>query len=187
MKKKVLAILFAILLVATSLVALAACEDKKNDDYVIEYGKKYILSSDLRAKVTEQHYFIFYRNNTCKYHYYSTVKTPDNEVLKFDYTADYIFTFVDNDNSSVAFFYDNITDHSTYTDVTGLTCNLKESLYWKNNSHLYVDYLPDTDQCGLITVSKNVLCTVGSNGYAFFVNEDYVSKLPNFATKTEEN
>lgn len=186
MKKKVLAILFAIVLVATSLIALTACKEEKTDDYALVYGKKYIYSSDVRVKVTEQRYFIYYRNNTCKYHYYSTATTAENEVLTFEFTVDYRFTFVDGDNSSIVYFYDSVTDDSTYADANGNVGSLADSEYWKTHSELYSDYLPKTDDCGLITVSNNVLCTAGAFGYAFFVNEDYVNSIPNFGVSAEE-
>lgn len=186
MKKRVLAILFAIALVATCLFTLAACEEEKVEDYGIVYGKKYILGSDIHEKATEQHYYIFYRNGMCKYHSYSKdVGANNSYIIVRDYTVQYRFTFVDEDKSTIVYFYDGVTDDSTFTDASGNVTTLKESDYWKQSEFAY-EYLPDTDDSSLITVSKNVLCTVGTYGYAFYVNEDYVSNLPNFAPVEED-
>ena len=55
MKKRIFAIIFAVVLIALSLVALAAC----SNDTALVYGKKYILDDDVKEKASEQTYYVF--------------------------------------------------------------------------------------------------------------------------------
>ena len=67
------------------------------------------------------------------------------------------YTYVDDDKSAVVCFFDYMEnfDGELVTDAfTGYT--------------------------ELITVSKNVLSTVSTYGYTFWINEDYLKEIPNF-------
>lgn len=189
MKKRIFASIFAVALIALSLVALAAC----GNDTELVYGKKYILEDDVNEKSGEQTYYVFEKDGTCTRHYYSkktvyeSYDTSKKATVIIDYIVQYRYTFVDGDKSTIVYFYNNVIDSSTYTDSNGKTVSLKDSEYYKDYYGGYdFDHLPKTDSNGLIMVSKNVLCIAGV-GYTFYINEDYLNTIPNFNKVDEKD
>lgn len=122
-----------------------------NTDAKLAMDKRYISESDVRKDAEKQVYYIFHSDGTGEYTYhYDGTYTHSHYILHFKYT------YVDGDKSAVACFYDSI-----------------ESL--ANDE----GYKP-VGWSELVTVSKNVLATVGTSGYVFWINEDYLEELTNF-------
>lgn len=99
---------------------------------------------------SNQRSYLFHSNGTGEYTFhYDSATTHSHYIIHFKYT------YVDNDKSAVVCFYDSVEILQGNSSNPGKT--------WSN----------------LVTVSKNVLTTVGS-GYVFWINEDYLDEIPNF-------
>lgn len=124
-------------------------------------NKRYIRDEDVGKDADKRSSYVFHANGTGEYteHY-------DNGDTVWGYHQHYVihfkYTYVDGDKSSVACFYDSI-----------------ERLEGDDGG-----YETDTTWSCLVTVSKNVLTTVGL-GYTFWINEDYLKTIPHFGEQTD--
>ena len=75
----------------------------------------------------------------------------------YDYILYFKYTFADNDKSAIACYFDKI-EKSANTSLN--------------------PYAPDSSWHEMLLVSKNTVAS--SSSYAFFVNEDYLSEIPNY-------
>lgn len=182
MKKNILAILIILTLITICLCGLASCGDKET----IVYGKKYIHQYWTRSDSDMQTYYIFQNDGTCIYKYYKRTvqKTSTQQTITIkDYSVQYYYTFADEDKSALVYFYDKLlNDSSTFTNADGATFPLDSDEYRKycKDNYLVYEYLPEVYSSGLLTVSKNILCSAGTSGYTFYLNEDYIKTIPNF-------
>ena len=68
-----------------SVFCLAGCQDTGTDNK-LTYGKKYVYYEDVHIEEAEQRYYIFYKNGTAKYHYYSTYQDYTfNKTIVYSY------------------------------------------------------------------------------------------------------
>lgn len=115
-------------------------------------NKRYIIKSDVRNDENKQVSLVFHSNGTGEYTYhFDYTSTHNHYIIHFKYT------FVEEDKSAVVCFYDSLErldgDDGKYNSTS-----------WSE----------------LVNVSKNVLATVGTYGYVFWINEDYLKTIPNF-------
>ena len=186
MKKKLFAIIFVLILTVSGVTALAACDNAGGKAIsALQTEKKYLAESTVNSGLTEedilaqpgeyltyQSYYVFHADGTCEY-VCNKIDYRDYNIHA-KYTLHFKYTFVDEEKSAVACFYDRLDNQSIilkgYKDET-------------DNEGIPYDY-DFTDWSRLVTVSKNVLCVMGT-GYTFYVNEDYVKQIPNFNKQTE--
>ena len=187
MKNKIFAMLFVLVLIATSITALAACDKTGRSKNIgaLQMEKKYLAEKTVNSNLTEedilaqpgeyltyQSYYVFHADGTGEY-VCNEIDYRDYNIHA-KYTLHFKYTFVDEEKSAVACFYDRLDNQSIilkgYKDET-------------DNEGIPYDY-DLTDWSRLVTVSKNVLCVTGT-GYTFYVNEDYVKQIPNFNKQTE--
>lgn len=181
MKKKILSICLITLLLISAICICAACDNKSDNDIgKLQMNKKYIAKSTINSELTEQdildrsseyltyeHYYIFYSDGTgiCVY---NDIDFHYNIRVHRKYTLHFKYTYVDNDKSAVVCFYDSVDDTSTVVST--------------NEPHAY----PLKNWTTLLTVSQNVICTAGTSGYSYFVNEDYAKQLTHFNEKEKQ-
>lgn len=114
-------------------------------------NKRYIRSGYVNENIENQDFYVFYANGTGEYTYhYESTYSHSHYKIYFKYT------YVDSDKSAVACFYDSI-----------------ERLDGDGGGYV------STKWYELVTVSKNVLTTVGTS-YVFWINEDYLKMIPHF-------
>lgn len=139
MKKTVL-ILLILALCLTSLFALTAC----NRDGDLQFGIKY---SYYRLEDTEHiNYYIFNKNLTGEYHYKSSL-------LNYDYIVYFKYSFLDDDKSTIACYYDSCEKSPTSSYI--------ESNNWTR----------------VLIVSKT---SVIENGNSCYISEKYLDEIPNY-------
>ncbi|MDE7454320.1 MAG: hypothetical protein K2M64_00630 [Clostridia bacterium] len=179
MKKKFFALLLATLLIVCTVVTLVACDDKSSNDIgKLQINKKYIIKSTINSELTEQDiidkssqyliyecYFIFYSDGTGIF--VNNRITYQSTTVHCKYTLHFKYTYVNDDKSAVVCFYDSIEDNSTILST--------------KNPYVY----SLNDWTTLLTVSKNVICTAGTSGYTYYINEDYAKELSNLNKKTD--
>ena len=186
MKKKIFAMLFVLVLIATSITALAACDKTGGSKNIgaLQMEKKYLAEKTVNSGLTEedilarpeeyltyQSYFIFHSNGTGEYVCNKVSYELGGYEVNAKYTIRFKYVYADDDKSAVACFYDGLDNRSII-----LSNNKKGETY----NYDFADW------SSLITVSKYVLCVTGA-GYSFFINEDYVKQIPNFNKSTEES
>lgn len=152
---KKLAIFTTLIVTALCCVfAFTACENDDTTGLVTD--KHYIKSSDVRKDADEQVFYVFHSDGTGEYTYhydYESSLYPEHN----HYVISFKYTYVDSDKSAVVCFYDGI-----------------ERLDGDDGSYTFTSWTE------LVTVSKNVLTTVGNYGYIFWINEDYLNTIPNY-------
>lgn len=194
MKKKIFAMLFVLVLIATSITALVACDNAGGGKNIsaLQTEKKYHAESTVNSGLTEadilaqpgeylqyQSYYVFHANGTGEY--ICNKVTDDyynNTLVKIHakYTLRFKYTYVDDDKSAVVCFYDGLNNQSI----------IIENGYKDETDNIGKPYDYDfTDWSKLVTVSKNVLCVTGT-GYTFYINEEFVKQIPNFNKSAEE-
>lgn len=150
-----------IMIAVSFMTTLCACAENKNDaeandllcdkEYIYEY---YQSSGDLtiNAKST----IVFHTDGSGEYiHHYEYTHTPASYFDAYrHYIINFKYVFVDNDKSTVACFYNGI--------------ERLEGDDWS---------MVNTDWSLLLNVSKNVVISISTSGYALFVNEDYFKTL----------
>ena len=119
----------------------------------LQMNKKYILSYDVNNAASSQSYFIFKHNGTGQYYSHNESWKNTHYVINFKYT------WVDDEKSAVMCFYDS-----------------HQALDGDNGEHSYVS----SRWSMLLTVSKNVLMHVGTSGYTFYINKNYLKTISNF-------
>ena len=140
--------------------ALSACEDK--DVSALAMDKRYISEDDVKKEYNQQLSYVFHSNGTGEYtRHYDYISIFEDGSSHLHYKIHFKYTYVDSDKSAVVCFYDSIER----LDGDDGTMN-------------------PTNWSMLLTVSKNVLATAGSYGYGFWINEDYLKKIPNFGAQT---
>ena len=165
---------------ATCFATLAACDSNDNGKNIgaLKTEKKYLEESTVNSTLTEQdiidsaddfyltyqQYYIFHSNGTGEYVYNGIDYESGGYIVHAKYTIKFKYTYVDDDKSAIACFYDSLENNST---VIG-DYNTGNPFPYSFNSW-----------SRLITVSNDVLCLTGT-GYTFYVNEDYAKKLTNF-------
>lgn len=100
-----------------SVFCMGACGGDKTSDCGLLYQAKYIHESDVRGEASQQRYYIFYKDGTARYHYYSTYEdyTFDRTVV-YSYTLKLKYKIVEEENM-VFCFYDGIEYDAA--DTTG--------------------------------------------------------------------
>ena len=170
MKKKLFAIIFVLILTVSGVTALAACDNAGGKAIsALQTEKKYLAESTVNSGLTEED-ILAQPGEYLTYHSYY--------VFHADGTGEYVCNKIDyrdyNIHAKYTLHYDRLDNQSIilkgYKDET-------------DNEGIPYDY-DFTDWSRLVTVSKNVLCVMGT-GYTFYVNEDYVKQIPNFNKQTE--
>lgn len=167
--KKFTAMILCLAAFLGCLFAFSACTETNESGDEKESGKQSEIN--VSALTMEKHYYretdirldkrdsyLFHANGTGEYEYhydYISEYVWDSDVHQH-YIIHFKYTYVDNDKSSVVCFYDSL-----------------EGLDGDDGSYI------STGWSELITVSQNVLMTVGSS-YIFWINEDYLGEIPNF-------
>ena len=156
MKRRLFAILLAAVACFGVLFALSACGGSS-----LQMNKKYIDEEYVKDAEAQQSYYLFRSDGTgiykCYYDYDSPYD-PSND-FTMDYTVTFKYVYVDNQREAVVCFYDSVE----YGEVDTGDYNRVES-----------------DWSVLLTVSRNVLCSAGTGGYTFYINEDYLDEIPDF-------
>lgn len=145
-------------------VSVAADQNKESQaQEVLVMDKRYISESHVRSSAEKQIYYVFHSDGAGEYIYHYDYDYISDYDKKYDehihrhYAIHFKYTYVDRDKSAVVCFYDSIErfegDDGSY-----------KSTSWSE----------------LITVSENVLSTIGSNDYVFWINEDYLKTIPNY-------
>ena len=151
MKKFLLS--FIVLVSLCCAVALAACGNSQSE---LVLNKYYILSDDVKADVSEQVTYVFFADGTGEYTYHYDYEGSSGYSEHSHYVIKFKYTYTDSDKSAVVCFYDGVETLEVNTSAV--------STGWTR----------------LLTVSKNVLMATGSYGYSFYINEDYLSTIPNY-------
>ncbi|MDE7439382.1 MAG: hypothetical protein K2N23_02625 [Clostridia bacterium] len=156
MKKRIVLVLLTAVIACFALFGLSACDSNVGQ---LQMDKKYFDSDYLDFTNGSEEYYIFHSDGTGEYRYYSPYYSYDNSLhsSSVDYTINFKYTYADEDKSAVVCFYDSVE-------------------YGSENGSAIVS----TGWSGLLTVSKNVLCW-GSSIIGFYINEDYLETIPNFA------
>ena len=136
-----------------------ACSDNdvsaSSDAATLVMDKHYINADYVNEDTEKQIYYVFHADGTGEFIYHYDFSGSYYE-SHYHYIIHFKYTYVDNDKSAVVCFYDSIErldgDDKTYNSTS-----------WSS----------------LVTVSKNVLTTVGS-GYTFWISEDYLKNLTHF-------
>lgn len=172
MKKKILPIILLTILVIGAFGAFTACGDKGgNDVSKLQMNKKYIAHATVNSTLTEQdiidkssqylvyeHYYVFYSDGTGIL-VNNRITFGDSSRVHCKYTLHFKYTYVDDDQSAVVCFYDSVENNSVVLST--------------NEPYAY----SLSGWTTLFTVSKNVICAAGTNGYSFFINEEYAKQL----------
>lgn len=188
MKKRILTIIFVVTLLATSLAALAACDEKPADDLNLVYNKKYIYQKEVRFEEKEQQYYIFQEDGTCTFHFYQKkTSTSSGNIVELEYIVHYRYAFADNSKSAIVYFYDSVDDQSSYTTPDGVTTKFSTLTEEELNSIYPYKYLPNESASRLLTVSKDILSYVEYSGYIFYINEDFIDSIPNYKPYNSAN
>lgn len=141
MKKSVI-VLIVLMLCFTLLFVFTACNNKDGN---LQYGVKYTLN---RLDEDNPNYYVFDKNGTGEYHYKGST---DIYIIHFKYT------FIDNDKSKVACYYDSTENTSTSSFSTN-------QRGWRK----------------IFLVSKNVIFeSMTSEYYTQYINENYWDEIPN--------
>lgn len=149
--KKIVAFTMVIIVVLICAFTFAACGEADSVTTLV-MNKRYINEVHVSRDVKNQSSYVFHSDGTGEYTYhYDYSSTHEHYIIHFKYT------YVDSENSAVVCFYDSM-ERLDGDDGKG------GSTGWSN----------------LITVSKNVLATVGPSDYVFWINEDYLKTIPNF-------
>ena len=144
-----------------SAFAFTACgkNGETSGEEALVMDKRYINEFDAQKDEEKQKYYVFHSDGTGEYvyHYdYDYVSSYLTEHVHRHYIIHFKYTYVDNEKSSVVCFYDRLErlegDDSEYNSTS-----------WSE----------------LVTVSKNVLSTIGTS-YVFWINADYLKTIPNF-------
>ncbi len=106
-----------LLLALASVGCMAACKNEAK--MKLSYGEKYINHEDITEPEEEQTYYIFYRNGTGEYHYYSysayTMRTSS-------YTISFRYKIVEEENMVFCFYdsveYDEVDTAKLFKDST---------------------------------------------------------------------
>ena len=155
--KKILSAMLTVLLLGC-VFGLAGCKDEQaspaGEDMGLVMGKRYIYEYMLSANSTEERAFIFSADGTGKYVY---KYESENEINNSHYEIYFKYTYTDDFKSEVICFFDG---YKRLDGKTNAPCQTSWSI--------------------MIAVSKNVLMSVGSSGYSYYINEDYVATIPNF-------
>lgn len=117
----------------------------------LTFGKKYINRNTINADDEYQTYYVFHSDGTGTYRHYSS-----NMGGTYDYTLHFKWLYTDSDESTVVWFYDSV-EYGTGSKSVAST------------------------ETGLVNVSENVLVTVITGGYSYFICEDYLPQIPNYA------
>ena len=145
--KKIAIFLMLVVVTLCCAFAFTAC----GNDGKLAMDKRYIYEGDAKADSDEQRSYIFHSRGTGEYTYHF----DDSYGSHYHYVIHFKYTYVDEDKSAVACFYDSITrldgDDGSYTSTT-----------WSS----------------LVIISKNVLTTGSST---FWINEDYLKTIPNYS------
>ena len=156
MKKKTFSVIAAIVACLCALFAFAACgSSTESPSDSLEYGKKYIHEDDVNSE-KYQRYIIFNKDNTGEYYYYYVYKNenyPEYDYVRH-YTVKFKYTYADLDKTAVVCFYDSVE-------------------YEKDDTEKEIS----SNWSSFYTVSPNVLI---DSGNSYFINEDYLSNIPNF-------
>lgn len=154
--KKILAITMLLVVTICCAFAFTAC----GSDSKLAMNKLYIREEDVGKEVQDS--YIFHSNGTGEYTYHYDYESSVSS--EYNYSRHYIihfkYTYVDKDKSAVVCFYNSIER------LEGDDGSYKSASEWSK----------------LVTVSKNVLATVGSTSYVFWINEDYLDEIPNYRT-----
>ncbi len=130
----------------TPVLGLVGC----GSDADLQYGVRYICENDnIRSEDDYQKtYMTFSKNGYGTYHFYY-----DSDYTNYidDYTIKFKYSYLDDDKSTIACFYDSIS-------------------YGEKNTAPKGDH---SDWDGIITVSKNVLMSLSSTK---FINEEYLDE-----------
>lgn len=156
MKRRFFAIFLATVACFGALFALSACGGVSS----LQMNKKYIDEEYVKDAEAQQSYYLFRSNGTgiCKFYYdYDSPYDPSGD-FTVDYTVTFKYVYVDNQREAVVCFYDSVEYGEADTG----------------------EYKVVSDWSVLLTVSRNVLCSAGTGGYTFYVNEDYLGEIPDF-------
>lgn len=172
MKKRFLACAAAIALSASAMPVCLACGGDRDDSgsgsgvsadsatQQLRFGSKYIDDGYVGSN-EDQYYLIFNKNGTGsyrvydKYSYLSTVEIDD-------YVINFKYTYVDAAKTKVACYYDSVTYNAQDNQRDA-------NAHWSR----------------VFEVSENVLVTQGQYGYNTYINENYLTQIPNFGKKTD--
>lgn len=189
MKKKIIALLLTCALIASCVVALAACGDDKNANGLV-FGKKYIWEESINDEDGDNLiYFVFNDDGTGYYYHKESSETGYyGNTKKYDYRITFKYVYADSDKSAVVCFYDSVINDSLYalTDRKDNYGNPIEDTEEKLDIEV-------SDWTALVTISKDVLsATVPDENYlggkraGFYANEDYAKTLEHFNEDTEK-
>lgn len=156
MKRRFFAIFLATVACFGALFALSACGGVSS----LQMNKKYIDEEYVKDAEAQQSYYLFRSNGTgiCKFYYDYDSPYDPSEDFTVDYTVTFKYVYVDNQREAVVCFYDSVEYGEADTG----------------------EYKVVSDWSVLLTVSRNVLCSAGTGGYTFYVNEDYLGEIPDF-------
>ncbi len=130
-----------------------------NTDVSLAMDKRYIYDGAVNKDAEKQIFYVFHRDSTGEYTYHY-----DGTYEHYHYIIHFKYTYVDGEKSAVVCLYDSL-----------------ERLDGDDGSSI------STRWSELVSASKNVLATVGSKGYIFWINEDYLKELPNFGKPSTKN
>lgn len=180
MKKKILALLCAVIACLGILFAFTACDgvsnsgtgsansetnssnstDNGTNSGTLKMDKKY--SYVYQDPSLDETFIIFHKNGTGEYYRYT--KYTSEVDSRFDFclerTIHFKYTFADSAKEAVVCFYESVE----YGERDDGSSNVR------------------TNWDMLLTVSENVLCYAGSSGYSIYVCEDYLPQIPNYGS-----
>ena len=155
---------FICLMVVVLLFATISCSKGNTENTIdIQYGVKYIVSSDKNLPQEEQEYFIFNNNGTGVYHYYYSYDSSiDPSYSSTDsYTIEFIYDYVSSEDTAFCFF-NSVTYEEGYSGE---------------------DFV-NTTWSRTLMVSKNVIMLATNGG--LFIAENYLqNELPNYAKSSQ--
>jgi len=156
MKKTVVTLLAAIMLLSLCAFALSGCgnndkskERRDTGTQQLTYDKRYIISSEARGPQDEQTYYVFKDNGTGEYTYYY----DHSQVYIRHYTVKFTYLIIDD---TVVCFYDSIEfapNHTYETIISSTwtaTFGFSENIIMSTGGTLYIceDYLPEIPNFG---------------------------------------
>ena len=159
MKSKILVLAITVIIVLSCFM-LVACGDNtvKNK---LSYGKKY-LSEDYLNNENQEAYYLFNKNGTGVYHYYSKYDYNSDEEMQLITSYSINFRYIIDTNSEVVYcFYDSFE----YDDI-----------------HNYTYVNPDnSDWTAVLTFTDKFLYSISAYP-TFYLTEEFLSEtIPNFA------